>query len=29
MRFVEPHNQTIPILGRFHGLDDDVLAVYL
>ena len=29
MCFVEPHNQPISILGRFHRLDDDVRAIYL
>src|ERR1700676_4830822 len=29
MRFVQPHNQTIPILGRFHRLYNDVCAICL
>src|SRR2546423_3050230 len=29
MRFVQPHHQTIPILGRFYRLYDDVHAVCL
>src|SRR6266851_2814995 len=29
MGFVQPHNQTIPILGRFHRLDYDVHALCL
>ena len=29
MRFVQPHNQTVPILGRFYRLYYDVHAVCL